>query len=99
VALKAGSAPEGLLLRAEEVDFFALSAVVDAEIAEVSLARSSLRRYRCYDARAFRNLGVWRCGLSLPCASPAAPRGADPGTNRQASPLNVWLYKYTYMCL
>jgi predicted nucleic acid-binding protein len=37
-ALKADSVPERALLRAEEVDVFALSAVVDAEIAEV-LAR------------------------------------------------------------
>jgi putative PIN family toxin of toxin-antitoxin system len=34
-ALKADSVPERALLRAEEVDVFALSAVVDAEIAEV----------------------------------------------------------------
>jgi len=34
-ALKADSVPERALLRAEEVDVFALSAVVDAGIAEV----------------------------------------------------------------
>jgi putative PIN family toxin of toxin-antitoxin system len=34
-ALKADSVPERALLRAEEVDVFALSAAVDAEIAEV----------------------------------------------------------------
>ena len=38
-ALKADSVPERALLRAEEVDVFALSAAVDAEIAGVPLAR------------------------------------------------------------
>jgi predicted nucleic acid-binding protein len=34
-ALKADSIPERAMLRAEEIDVFALSAAVDAEIAEV----------------------------------------------------------------
>jgi predicted nucleic acid-binding protein len=42
-ALKVDSVPERALLRAEEVDLFALSAAVDTEIAEV-LARPKFER-------------------------------------------------------
>jgi predicted nucleic acid-binding protein len=45
-ALKADSVPERALLRAEEVDVFALSAAVDAEIAGVLGPRSSRARFR-----------------------------------------------------
>jgi uncharacterized protein len=42
-ALKADSVPERALLRADEVDVFALSAAVDAELAEV-LSRPKFTR-------------------------------------------------------
>jgi putative PIN family toxin of toxin-antitoxin system len=62
-ALKAGSVPERALLRAEEVDIFALSAAVDAEIADVlgrpkfAQAISLLRRQRFLAI--LRSTAVW----------------------------------------
>jgi putative PIN family toxin of toxin-antitoxin system len=57
-ALKADSVPEQALLRAEEVDVFALSAAIDSEIAEV------LARPKFADAiplaRRARTLGILR---------------------------------------
>jgi uncharacterized protein len=62
-ALKADSVPERALLRAEEVDVFALSSVVDAEIAEVfgrpkfAQAIPLLRRQRFLEI--LRGAAVW----------------------------------------
>jgi hypothetical protein len=63
-ALKADSIPERALQPAEEVDVFALSAAVDAEIADV------LNRPKF--ARAFRRCAVnisWRFFEALPSGS------------------------------
>lgn len=62
-ALRENSVPERALLRAEEIDVFALSAEVDAEIAEVlsrprfATAISSMRRARILDV--VRGEAVW----------------------------------------
>jgi putative PIN family toxin of toxin-antitoxin system len=62
-ALKADSVPERALLRAEEVDVFALSATVDAETAEV-LSRPkfaqgiTLLRRQCF-LEILRSAAVW----------------------------------------
>jgi predicted nucleic acid-binding protein len=62
-ALKADSVPERALLRAEEVDVFALSAAVDAEIASVlgrsrfALTISLARRQRILEI--LRRAAVW----------------------------------------
>jgi hypothetical protein len=62
-ALKADSVPEHALLRAEEVDVFALSAEVDAEIAGVlsrpkfALAIPLARRERVLEI--LRHAAVW----------------------------------------
>jgi putative PIN family toxin of toxin-antitoxin system len=62
-ALKADSVPERALLRAEEVDVFALSAAVDAEIASVlgrsrfALSISLARRQRILEI--LRRAAVW----------------------------------------
>jgi len=62
-ALKADSVPERALLRAEEVDVFALSAAVDAELAEV-LSRPKFARAipltRCAGfLRTLRDRAIW----------------------------------------
>jgi len=62
-ALRENSVPERALLRAEETDVFALSAEVDAEIAEVlsrprfAAAISAVRRMRILDI--LRGEAVW----------------------------------------
>ena len=62
-ALKADSTPERALLRAEEVDLFALSAVVVAEITTVlngpKFARVISRRRRDRLLRILRDAGIW----------------------------------------
>lgn len=62
-ALKVDSVPERALLRAEEIDVFALSAVVDAEIARV-LARPKFAGAISADRRdrilgIVRNASIW----------------------------------------
>jgi hypothetical protein len=64
-ALKADSVPERALLRAEEVDVFALSAAVDAEIAEVFDRRRDAAR--AASARPRKFCGVRLSGLSVKC--------------------------------
>ena len=51
-ALKADSVPERALLGAEEVDVFALSAAVDAEIATV-LSRAAVLPHQSVSAKAY----------------------------------------------
>jgi len=62
-ALKADSLPERALLRADEVDVFALSAAVDAEITEVlsrpKFARAIPRRRRNEFLRVLRGAAIW----------------------------------------
>ena len=62
-ALKADSVPELALLRAEEVDVFALSAAVDAEIAAVlnrpKFAVAIPRRRREQFLRLLRGSAIW----------------------------------------
>jgi len=62
-ALKADSTPERALLRAEEVDLFALSAAVVAEITTVlnrpKFARVISRRRRDRLLRILRDTGIW----------------------------------------
>jgi putative PIN family toxin of toxin-antitoxin system len=62
-ALKADSTPEHALLRAEEVEVFALSAAVDAEIADVlnrpKFARAISGRRKDRFLRILRNAAIW----------------------------------------
>jgi uncharacterized protein len=62
-ALKADSIPERALLRAEEVDVFALSAAVDAEITSVlnrpKFARSIPLQRRNQFLRILRDAAIW----------------------------------------
>ena len=62
-ALKADSTPERALLYAEEVDVFALSAAIDAEIAAVlnrpKFARAIARRRREQFLRILRDAAIW----------------------------------------
>jgi hypothetical protein len=62
-ALKADSVPEQALLRAEEVDVFALSAAVEAEIAEVfgrpRFARAIARERRDRFLNILRGAAIW----------------------------------------
>ena len=62
-ALKADSTPERALLRAEEVDLFALSTAVVAEITTVlnrpKFARVISRRRRDRLLRILRDAGIW----------------------------------------
>jgi uncharacterized protein len=62
-ALKADSMPERALLRAEEGDVLALSAAVDAEIANVlnrpKFARSIPLRRRTRFLRLLRDAAIW----------------------------------------
>jgi len=66
-ALKADSVPERALLRAEEVDGFALSAAVDAEIAAVDRRRFALTISLARRERILEILRVRPSGLSLRC--------------------------------
>jgi putative PIN family toxin of toxin-antitoxin system len=62
-ALKADSIPERALLRAEEVDVFALSAAVDAEIADVlsrpKFARAIPLSRRQHFLEILRSTAIW----------------------------------------
>ncbi len=62
-ALKADSVPERALLRAEEVDVFALSAAVEKEIVEVfnrpKFAQAIRRERREYVLGILRDVAVW----------------------------------------
>ncbi len=62
-ALKADSVPERALLRAEEADIFALSAAVDAEIAEVlnrpKFASAVRAERRAYILDLLRGAALW----------------------------------------
>jgi putative PIN family toxin of toxin-antitoxin system len=62
-ALKADSIPERALLRAEEVDVFALSTPVDTEIADVlnrpKFGRAIPRRRRTELLRVLRDAAIW----------------------------------------
>jgi uncharacterized protein len=62
-ALKAGSIPERAILRAEEIEVFALSAAVDAEIAEVlgrpKFARAISLARRTQFLETLRSSAIW----------------------------------------
>jgi uncharacterized protein len=67
-ALKADSVPERALLRAEEVDVFALSAAVDAEVAGVlGRPRFALTIPLARREPSLKSCGVRLSGLSLRC--------------------------------